>query len=185
MTDERIGRARKGDLDAMAELLEEHGDSVRAQVRRDIPVAMRSIIDEDDVMQVTYLEAFLGVETLAAESPAGFASWLRGVAEHNLTDGLRELSRHKRQDPRRRADSPIDALLAEVTSPSRGAARSEDRARVQAALDDLPQDYALVVRLYDLEGRSIDEVAQALGRSRGAVHMLRQRAHDRLRGRLA
>ena len=39
---------------------------------------------------------------------------------------------------------------------------------------------ATVVRLYDIEGRSGPEVATTMGRSRGAVVMLRARAHDRL-----
>jgi DNA-directed RNA polymerase specialized sigma24 family protein len=34
--------------------------------------------------------------------------------------------------------------------------------------------------MYDLEGRPVQEVAQALGRSPGAVYMLRARAHRRL-----
>ena len=38
-----------------------------------------------------------------------------------------------------------------------------------------------MIRLYDLEGRPIAEVAAEMGRSSGAVHMLRARAHDRLR----
>jgi DNA-directed RNA polymerase specialized sigma24 family protein len=40
------------------------------------------------------------------------------------------------------------------------------------------------VRRHDLEGCALDELARELGRSLGAVHMLRQRAHDRLRERL-
>jgi hypothetical protein len=35
--------------------------------------------------------------------------------------------------------------------------------------------------MYDLEDRAIDDVTKALGRTRGAVHMLRARAHERLR----
>ena len=37
------------------------------------------------------------------------------------------------------------------------------------------------MRLYDLECQPPQQVAEALGRSVGAVHMLRARAHDRLR----
>ncbi|HEY3242379.1 MAG TPA: sigma-70 family RNA polymerase sigma factor, partial [Phycisphaerae bacterium] len=54
-----------------------------------------------------------------------------------------------------------------------------------AAIGKLPADYAKVVRMYDLEGRSVAEVAAAVGRSEGAVYMLRSRAHDRLRELLA
>ena len=49
------------------------------------------------------------------------------------------------------------------------------------SLDRLPLDHRQVVRVYDLEGRSAAEVAGTMGRSQGAVHMLRARAYDRLR----
>ncbi len=48
-------------------------------------------------------------------------------------------------------------------------------------LAKLPPDYATVIRLYDLQGKPIAEVAADLGRSEGAVYMLRARTHDRLR----
>ena len=47
-------------------------------------------------------------------------------------------------------------------------------------LERLPADYAAAIRMYDLEGREIGEGASELGRSTGAVHMLRARAHDQL-----
>jgi len=37
-----------------------------------------------------------------------------------------------------------------------------------------------VVRLYDLEELPAAEIAQRMGRSAGAIHMLKARAHDRL-----
>ena len=48
------------------------------------------------------------------------------------------------------------------------------------AIKKLPPDYATVIRLYDLEGRTGPRVAEAMSRSRGAIHMLRARAHDML-----
>ena len=52
---------------------------------------------------------------------------------------------------------------------------------LEQALRKLPQTYRHVVRMYDLEGQSIEQVAETLDRSQGAVYMLRARAHDRLR----
>src|SRR5262249_50421881 len=75
----------------------------------------------------------------------------------------------------------FEQLGVTTTTPSRHAARGERDTRLNAALDALPEDYAKVVRLYDLQGLPIAEVARQLGRSTGAVHMLPARAHDRLR----
>ena len=52
---------------------------------------------------------------------------------------------------------------------------------VESTLMQLPPDYATVIRMYDLQGRPIAEVAAEMNRSTGAVHMLRARAHDQLR----
>jgi len=189
MTETAIRRARAGDLEALAELLEAHSAGLRARLRARVPATHRALLDADDVLQVTWLEAFLQIERLAGDTPAAFSAWLTRIAENNLRDGVRELERDKRPDPRRRADPQaaeglLEALRSQITSPSRAAAREEAARLLEAALAGLPDDYARVVRLYDLEGRSIEATAAELGRSNGAVHMLRQRAHDRLRERL-
>lgn len=57
-------------------------------------------------------------------------------------------------------------------------------AELERMLSRLPADYERVIRMYDLEGRGIEEVASELGRSSGAIYMLRARAHERLAGLL-
>ncbi|MHC5109075.1 MAG: RNA polymerase sigma factor, partial [Planctomycetota bacterium] len=52
---------------------------------------------------------------------------------------------------------------------------------LSSALESLPADYETAIRLYDFDGMTIDDVADQMNRSTGAVHMLRARAHDRLR----
>lgn len=189
MERELLLRAKAGDLDALAELLDRHGPAVRAAVRRQLSEAGRALLGEDDVLQVTYLEAFLRIAAFEGDTPASFGAWLGTIARHNLLDGLRALGREKRPDERRRVTGDAAAdLLAELsaraTTPSRAAARSEAREMIEACLARLPADYVRVVRLVDLEGRSIPEAARALERSPGAVHMLRARAHQSLREKL-
>jgi RNA polymerase sigma factor (sigma-70 family) len=75
----------------------------------------------------------------------------------------------------------LEMLGATSATPSRAAALNESRTLLESAIARLPADYAMVVQLYDLEGNSIAEVAVAMKRSAGAVHMLRARAHDSLR----
>jgi DNA-directed RNA polymerase specialized sigma24 family protein len=68
-----------------------------------------------------------------------------------------------------------------TTTPSRTARVNEASGILLEALDRLPPDYREVVRKYDLEGVAIGEIAAAMNRSAGALHMLRGRAHQRLR----
>ena len=66
----------------------------------------------------------------------------------------------------------------------RQVARGEARSALERGLDALPAPYRRVIEMYDLQARPIDDVASELGRSPGAVYMLRARAHDRLKEQL-
>ena len=68
-----------------------------------------------------------------------------------------------------------------TTTPSQSAASAEVRAAINKGISLMPPDYGTVVRLYDLEGKAIGDVAAAMGRTTGAVHMLRTRAHEHLK----
>jgi RNA polymerase sigma factor (sigma-70 family) len=178
-------RARSGDLEALAELLEEAAPGLRAHLASRLSPAHRAALAVDDVLQVTWLEAFLCFANCRSTDEAGLAAWLRAIAERNLADGVKELERQKRPDARRRdAAQLLDELQGGATTPTRAAARAEARERIESALATLPADYARVVRGHDLEGRSIEDLARELVRSKGALHMLRQRALDHLRARL-
>lgn len=186
-----LQRVKLGDREALRDLLRRYGPSVRERIDREIEPIWRSSLDADDVMQVTYLEAFLDQDRLVAESGPAFAAWLDRIAMNNLRDARRELGRGKRPHPARRVtgDGDRDAscvALVEMLSdggdtPSRGVARAEVGQVVRALVERLPADYAEVIRLYDLDGQSIGDVAARMSRGTGAVHMLRLRAHDRLR----
>ncbi len=111
------------------------------------------------------------------------------MAKRNLIDGIRGLEAEKRGGDRQQVVSGgheesfvalYERLGGDITTPSSAAARKEARISLEEAIALLPEDYRTLIRLYDLEGRSVQEVAQALQRSSGAVFMLRSRAHRKL-----
>lgn len=185
-------KAQAGDRSALVALLEELAPPIRARIESRISPAMRRCLEADDVMQVTYLEAVLRLDQFRTGGTAGFRAWLGRLAENNLIDAIRALEAAKRPNPHHRAtrggggsDSAV-ALIEQLGAsgdgtPSRVVARDEAVKLMERLLDGLPPDYQRVVRMYDLEGRPIAQVACELGRSEGAVYMLRARAHDRLR----
>lgn len=182
-----------GDADALRALLHEYAPCVRDRLRPKIGKRWRSVLDADDVMQVTCLDAFLYIEQLTARDPASFIAWLSRIAENNLRDAVRILERPKRPQAVRNLGTLPDgstyvALLellgSDSTTPSRNVATEEAIKLVDQALGKLPTDYARAVRLYDLEGRPAEEIATEMQRSVGAVHMLRYRGHARLREEL-
>lgn len=190
MTDEQRGlvvRACTGDKDALAALLEALGPGVEAALK--ISPKWRGSIDAADVMQVTYLEAFAHISEFDPSRTESFSAWLTRMAENNLRDAIRALEAKKNPPPHLKLDAYDDdhglALFDVLTSggetPSRIVRKDEAHQRLAQALRCLPPDYARTIQLYDLEGRSVEDVAAQLGRSTGAVYMLRMRAHDRLR----
>ncbi len=188
VTGELLSAAVGGDAESMGVLLRRYGPEVRRRLHVD--ARWQGLFDAADVMQVTYLEAFLHVGQLAAHTEEGFIAWLTQIAQHNLQDAIRELERQKRPGPRRQVrwaapDDSASTLLhalcdSTATTPGRAVARHEWQQFLEVALAQLPPTYAAVVRLHDLEGRSIAKVAETLGRSPGAVYMLRARALERL-----
>lgn len=189
--DALVAKATAGDPDALMTVLEACGPKVRARIDGQISPQHRSSLDADDVMQVTYIEAVLRIARFKSGGASGFLAWITRMAENNLIDAIRSLEAARRPDPSRRvggqrtgADSMVafvEMLSASNTTPSGHAARGEAAKHLDSALKSLPPDYERVVRLYDLDGRPMDEVAKELGRSEGAAFMLRARAHDRLK----
>lgn len=186
--DEVVARAVAGDASALEELLGRRGGAVAA--RLSIDPRWRRAVSTEDVMQVTYLEAFLRIRTLADATAHGFDGWLTRIARNNLTDAIRALQRAKRPESRGRLTSGPEGetsrtLLARLGQEGPSAATSlgerEAIALMMDAIERLPATYAGAVRALDLEERSVAAYAEEIGRSAGAVHMLRARAHARLR----
>ena len=187
--DARVSRAADGDGDALEELLREFGPRITSELS--IDRRWRPSLDPEDVMQVTYLEAYLRISSLHARTADGFRGWLARIAHNNLRDALRALQRDKRPDGagRRRAtrgaltsaETLIGSLVDMDPTAGSAAAGREAVARLHEALEQLPASYRQVVQELDLAERPVREVALELERSPGAVHMLRSRAHDRLR----
>ncbi|QDV89857.1 ECF RNA polymerase sigma factor SigE [Phycisphaerae bacterium RAS2] len=186
--DDLVKRAVGGDMAALATLLEQNCAAVRAMLNIDRKWA--SVLDPDDVLQVTCLEAFLQIGKFNAKGPGAFLGWLSRIAQNNLCDAVRELSAVKRSPPGQRIgvagqQDSTALLLANLgmttTTPSRNAASAEVCAAINNAISLMPPDYGTVVRLYDLESMPIGDVAAAMKRTPGAVHMLRTRAHEHLR----
>lgn len=187
--DRLVARAVSGDEAALSTLLEAHHDALGTRIVPQIGRRFRSALGVEDVLQVTYLEAFLRIGQFDPDAGTSFLNWLTRMAENNLRDSIRELDRQKRPPRSRQIDTHIGedsyaTLWASIpgtqTPPGQRAGRDEIRVLLEAAIAELPPDYATVVRLCDLDGCSGAEAAEAIGKSRGAVYMMRLRARDRL-----
>lgn len=186
----RLRRAVAGDREALSTLLCEHAPAVRAALAGRIPRRWRSVLSIDDVLQQTFTDALLDIETFDPDGDGAFCGWLVRIAQCSLRDAVRVLAAVKRggrsyrvqfDNPDASADALLSTLTDGATRPSRHMARAEATEILEAAMCRLPPSYAAVIRLFDLEGHDAAAVATELGRSTGAIYMLRARAHERLR----
>jgi len=188
-TDNLLCRAARGDQGALVALLERHGPSARRSLAGQVPKRWRSVLSEDDVMQQTFADAVGHICEFESENESAFAHWLTTIAKRTLLNAIKMLEAEKRGGTRKRLEQPAseesfvalwELLATTGSTPSMCVARREAQGALASAIEQLPEAYARVVQMYDLEGWPVHEVARALQRSPGAVFMLRARAHQRL-----
>jgi RNA polymerase sigma-70 factor (ECF subfamily) len=126
----------------------------------------------EELTQQTFIQAVRHWRTFDGRSDA--VTWLCSIARNRLVDHYRQIDRQQRRHLR--------LVVRELTIDHGGLQGSlDDREAVLAALRDLPALHhaALVLRFVD--GLSVREVAQALGRSEDATESLIRRAKGRFR----
>jgi RNA polymerase sigma-70 factor, ECF subfamily len=161
-----------------------------AYVKRHLPVELQAWVDPNDVLQDTYFEAFRRLAHFQATDEAAAYRWLVTIARHRISELLRT-----RRTARRggglghvaQGDSVV-AALAELAShlrtPSRSAARHEFIHALEQSLTRLPPDLAQALKLRHIHGLSCAEIAEKMGRTERAVHMLVNRALKSVRREL-
>jgi RNA polymerase sigma-70 factor, ECF subfamily len=174
-----------GDRVALERLLLAHYDELARRIDAKLPLRLQSTQAVEDILQLTFLQAFRDIAHFEQRTDATFGDWLARIAENRLCDAIRQHDRPKhggdlqRVEEGPRGDSRIcslwDWIAADDTSPPSAAARGEAVQALQVALVALPDDQRMAIQLQQLEGKSVEETAAALGRSPDAIRGLVQR----------
>jgi RNA polymerase sigma factor (sigma-70 family) len=165
-----VREARRGDKEAMADLLRRHWDIAVLLAGRvlDSPDLGRDAAQEAAVAAMTDLERL--------RSPDRFGAWFCGIA-------LNVSRRWRRQLPPEVTGLTQD--LASVSAdPAEAAEAADTAARVRGAIAELADGQQDAVRLFYLQGLSHREVAAELGISIGAVKARLHQARAALAPRL-
>lgn len=171
ISDDVIRLAVKGVEPAQRAIFDAHAERI-------FRLAARMIGDVDlahDVTQDVFVRAFERLHQFRHDAKLG--TWLHRIAVTVTLNALRK------QRSIQRREVPLDSAR-EVPSAER-VVEPDQRDRLRAALDQLPEELRLVMVMYDVEGYAHDEIADALGISAGACRMRLLRARENMRSLLS
>ena len=124
----------------------------------------------EDVTSETFRRAFQNLPGFQWRG-VPFSSWLFRIATNTASDMRAKGGRHV----------PLEDVSEEAVGSSDEMAFVEDRVHLLGLLERLPGDQRRVIVLRFAEGRLGREIAEAMGRSEGAVKQLQLRALQNLR----
>ena len=164
-----LDRARSGSNQAFEEIYASLAPVVAGYLR------MSGVSDVDGVTNEVFLHVLRGIRRFRGEWP-GFRSWVFTIAHHRMVDDRRAAARRPTVVPMESigdreptGDAEVDALDS----------LSDDRLR--SLLDGLSADQRAVLLLRIVADLPLEQVADAVDKSVGAVKALQHRALASLR----
>jgi RNA polymerase sigma-70 factor (ECF subfamily) len=180
------GRAALGDGHAVDLLLEHHLPALHAFVRAHMGLKLRARESTSDLVQSVCRELLSHQERFRYPTEGAFRTWLFTTARRKIANRARDLDRDKRAVGRElggldeAAVATLGGAYASISSPSGRALRKEEIARLESAIDALPEEQREVITLAHLAGLSRADIGAEMGRSEEAVRALLHRAMARL-----
>lgn len=190
--DEEIQRLTErwiaGDEEALEALLDQYLPGLRAFVRLRAGPMLRARESNSDLVQSICREVLTHKERFQHPSPAAFKQWLYTTAQRKIANRYEHWRTAKRDVGREEAgvsgaSSDEGRLLGayrDFISPSRELMAQEEIARIEAAFDELSEEYREVILLAKVAGLSRQEIGERMGKKEGAVRTLLSRALAKL-----
>jgi RNA polymerase sigma-70 factor (ECF subfamily) len=179
---ELVEAARAGDRRALDALLARHERRIY-----DFGLRMcRHPADAEDVLQETLVSMARGVRDFRGAS--SLSTWLYAIARSHCIKKRRRgrsVAAQATLEEDGRGRSLAERVATTAPDPEESAEQREVRARVRAAIEELPPGQREVLVLRDVEGLTAPEVAQVLGIRVDAVKSRLHRARVAVRERLA
>jgi RNA polymerase sigma-70 factor (ECF subfamily) len=151
---ELVRLAQQGDVDAFAEIVRRHERRLRIVLLR----VLDDTRDVEEAVQDAFVQAWRNLDRYRGE--AALFTWLYRIGIHAAFARTR-----RKQHPTTDLESlPAEgaSLVAHDVLPEPATEASDTRARILAALAELPFEHREAVVLRDLAGLSNEEVAAAL-----------------------
>lgn len=176
---ELVALARNRDLEAFRVIMQRCNQRLFRVTR----AVLGLDADAEDALQEVYVKAFTKLDTFRGD--AEILTWLTRIAINEAKGRLRKRRSHVSLDVLEQSQQSDATILmfpgGGMATPEENAARSEMRALVETAIDDLPEPFRAVFVLRDVEGCSVAETATALSLKEETVKTRLYRARRRLR----
>ncbi len=178
-----IAELRAGSEEAFSWLIARYHQPIYSLLAR----TMYDRTDAADLTQDVFVKVFRGVGNFHGES--SLRTWIYRIALREASNQRRWWMRHKQQEvpieqemTERNPGTPLrlkDTLVDSAESPFDMVVHAENRARVEAALSQVPEPFRTTMILRDIEGFVYEEVAEMQGVSLGTVksRLVRGRAY--------
>ena len=171
---ELVDRARGGDEDAFAALVERNQGRIYALTLR----MTGNPEDAAELCQEAFLNAWRGLPRFQGES--AFSTWLYRLASNAAIDYLRRQRKQRGELSLDDEELGLDAVDA-GPGPQDAAEGEEVRSAVAAGLGALSEGHRQVLVLRELQGLSYEEIAAVLAVDLGTVKSRISRARSALR----
>lgn len=175
--------AKDGDAAALTLLLTKTWNWLGPLIDAEIPADLQAMISADSILQETYLVAFRGISRFRGSTIEEFSAWLKTTAMNRLKDVLREQRRDKRGGRlgQARISSLGSVLLDREMITASEAMAVDDRNRIiEMALANLKEIWREALLLKYVDHLTVDEVAEKMGVSAGAVRGYLERGRQHL-----
>ena len=174
--DDLIRRAQAGDVRAFETLVRAH----IPRLRRFAKSFSRDSSDADDLAQEALIKVYKSLRLYRYQ--AAFSTWLYAIVRNSFLDSARSRAGRERS-----LQEPLEPVHAEKGGEG-GAPGADDlihekqeRQRLWRAVRQLPTDFRTTLVLFDLEGKSYDEISGIEGIPVGTVKSRLNRARAQLR----
>lgn len=174
--EEIIARVLDGEQALFELLMRRHNQRVYRTVR----AILRRDDDCEDVMQQTYINAFLHLGQF--QRHARFSTWLTRIAVNEAIQRGRRLGR--RPEEHLPDGDAAHVPPASAPDPEHASYAIELGALLESAVDALPDPYRIVFALREIEGLSTAETAASLALNEDTVKTRLHRAKTRLRSHI-
>jgi RNA polymerase sigma-70 factor (ECF subfamily) len=168
-----IAELRAGSEEAFAWLIARYHQPIYSLLAR----MVQDRAEAADLTQEVFVKVFRGVGNFHGEST--LRTWIYRIALHEASNQRRWWMRHKQREIPMEQEinageggAPVrlkDLLVDPAESPFDAAVHSENRARVEAALRQVPEPFRTTLILRDIEGFVYEEVAEMQGVNLGTV----------------